>query len=123
MSSVRRTANRNLRIAPELRAVITKYAMRDVGDTRILLCQPRAVELVFYPMPGNPQWAGNNGKVCYPSDVAAAMAAQDISAIKGAAPMQPYVCPRGGHYHHVDYGRARRTAGLIIRRIAQATHR
>lgn len=122
MTPPRRTANRYPHLTAQLRQIIGAYAMRDATG-RTVLCAPRDVELRFYPHPGKPGWTGNNGKVCYPNQLAGDAAAKAINHLEGADPVQPYECPRGGHYHHVDMGRARRVARNIIVDIHAAARR
>lgn len=123
MTSARRTANRTPHLAADIRRIIGTYAMRrDVGGA-VLLCEPRSFELSFYPVAGNPNWAGNTGKVCYPDRLNADLAAKAINALPGADPVQSYRCPREGHFHHVDQGRVRREANRIVFRIAAAARR
>jgi hypothetical protein len=92
-------------------------------DGHVRVCVPMAVELAFYPSPGNPRWSGHNGKVCYPSEFNADGAAEAINALPGADPVVSYRCPRGDHWHHVDAGRRARTTIRITETIAAAARR
>lgn len=118
----RRTANRHPHLHDALRAVTSTYAVRTADGHRVALCEPRGMELEFYPEPGRPDWRGNNGKICY-HEQTATLAAEEISAIEGADPVVAYPCPRGGHWHHVDARRRARTIAEIIDRIAEAAKR
>lgn len=122
MPDQRRTANRHPHLHGALREVTAAYALRTGDGHKVALCEPRDLELEFYPVPGNPQWRGNNGKICYPEQTAT-LAAEQISAIEGADPVVAYPCPRGGHWHHVDARRRARTIAEIIDRIAAAAKR
>lgn len=118
----RRTANRYPHLREAIRAVTAAYAMRGGDGYKVLLCEPRDVELAFYPAPGRPEWRGNNGKICY-FEQTATLAAEEISLIEGADPVIAYPCPRGGHWHHVDARRRARTIAACIDRIAAAAKR
>jgi hypothetical protein len=123
MAEQRRTRNRYPHLAPHIREIIHAYAAYDTCDRHIAVCQPRAFEIIFYPGPGNPKWTGNNGKVCYPSEMNARAAADAINTLDGADKVVAYACPRGGHWHHVDAGRRARTTITITGVIAAAAKR
>lgn len=122
MTPDRRTHNRHPHLADQIRDATGGYAMRDVVG-RVLLCAPRDVELLLYPVAGNPRWQGNTGKICYPDAAAALAVTQAINAIDGADPVLPYRCPRGGHHHVVDLARRYRTTRRAFQQIADAARR
>lgn len=117
-----RTANRHPQLTNQLRTIISHYAQRVGPNELVMVCQPRDIELRFYPNAGRPEWSGNNGKICY-SQLDAHLAAEEINKLPGADLVQAYRCPRGGHYHHVAQDRARRTARSIVHLIAAAARR
>jgi len=119
----RRTRNRHPGLTDELRRIIAAYADHVDHASHVKICQPAAVELSFYPSPGNPRWAGNNGKVCYPSEVNADAAAKAVNSLPGADRVISYRCPRGDHWHHVAAARRARTTMTIVEKIAQAAQR
>lgn len=109
MPDQRRTANRNPDTYDDVRAVIVRHALFDLG--KVVLCRPRVVELTLCPG-GRPEWRNNDGKVCYPDLDTATTAADEINAFPHTDNVRAYQCPRGGHAHHVtdrgDYVWARK---------------
>lgn len=117
----RRTANRYPHLDMQIRAIVRAHAER--YGLIVVLCEPGPVELLAYGPRGNPQWAGNTGKICYPDLAAATAAAEEINGLEGADPVVPYGCPRSFHHHLVDWGRRSRTSGRIAALIHAAALR
>lgn len=123
MAPARRTANRHPNLAEPLRRIFHAYALMIPGTARTQLCEPRSVELGFYPAPGNPAWASHNGKICYPTLLNADLAAHAINDLPQADPVRSYACPRDGHFHHVLKARPVLEAVRAMQAIAAVTRR
>jgi hypothetical protein len=119
----RRTQNRHPEIAEAIREILKLHAVLNPMSGSIVLCQPRDIELKFHPLPGNPAWTGNNGKVCFPDESSATAAADEIAEVPGADRVKPYPCHRGGHWHHVEERRHRASWEAAVFRMAQASER
>lgn len=120
MTEPRRTVNRRAELTEQVRAVIRAYAI--FTPRGAMLCDPKPIEVQLHGADGHKPWRGNNGKVCYPDQVAADSARDGINALNGD-PVETYPCPRGGHWHLVDQAGRRAWEEATIRKIASAARR